>query len=113
MPVITAEMTRASLDLRQQRAAARRRVEQFQGQGRLAAGMRELADVLDERHWAVERTRLWDVLGWVPRIDDARRWRLLGACGVRSPYRLVEELTDRQIAALAAALRTPCPGGTP
>ncbi len=96
--------------VRRERMALRRKLK---GADTMRASMALLADELEARPAYLRRLLVWDVLGWVRGIDQAsryvrpgdRRIELLTGAGVLSQYRTVEQLTDRQLAALVTALR--------
>lgn len=101
----------ASLAVRQSRAELRRRVKAVPNErGARDVGLALLADVLAERPACLDRTMLWDVLGWVPRITEANRRRIMRHADIHTDVRLVGELTDRQLGLLLNVLRSPILG---
>lgn len=91
----------ASLELRRARAALKRQVRA--NPPRSARG--ELAAIIDNLPTELDTMLIWDLLGWTPYLSDDRKRRILRNAGIHSPYRLVRELTERQLARLAIELR--------
>lgn len=97
--------------VRRDRAALKRRLK---GAPTLVQSMALLAAELEARPAYLRRLLVWDVLGWVRGIDQRsprirpgdRRVELLTGAGILSQYRTVEQLTDRQVAALVEGLRS-------
>jgi hypothetical protein len=65
------------------------------------------ANVLAERHDCLQTTRLWDVLLCCRRMDKTTVHRVLAHAGVIDMYRLIGQLTDRQIDVICLVLRSP------
>jgi len=75
-------------------------------------GARHLADLLENRDPRIESTPIGRLLRAILGIGDVKVGVLLRAAGVATQDRRVDHLTDRQVRALAEALRYPTGGGS-
>lgn len=97
-------LTALSNDVRSQRREIRVVVKAARPK---RAGMARLADELEGRPACLNRVRIWDALDWVSHMDQRSIALLLRHAGVRNEFRLLGELSDRQVEALVFALRSP------
>lgn len=102
----------ASLAVRRERSRLRKQVERYAGKGCRDAGMLTLAEVLAAKPDCLQRTSLWDALHWVPRVTDGDVRKLMRDADIHSDYRLIGELSSRQLDLLLHALRSPVLNGT-
>ena len=74
-----------------------------------AEGRQRVADLLDHREPAIQSMRVSTLLEWIHRNGPLAVRGALAAAGV-SEYRIVRELTDRQIIALEDVLEAQAAG---
>lgn len=106
---MTVEWLPSGNHVRWQRAQFKRRIRDAATRSD-HAGWLELAAIIAERPPSLRTARLWDVLGWAPYEAGVRR-RIFAHVGVISEFRTIGELTDRQIALLVQAIRSPVTRG--
>lgn len=76
---------------------------EIQARGREGAFV--LADMILDPPLVIERSYVWQIVNWAPKVGDARAARMLRSCGI-DPWRRLGKLTPRQADALAVALRS-------